>query len=345
MIVIKMFSLTIIIPIYNVEQYIIDCIQSIIHQLDDRIEVLCIDDGSTDHSIEVLKDYLNQQSKSLVKNIRILQQENSGVSSARNLGISHAKGTYLTFLDSDDVLLGTYFKEINLALLSNVDVITFGYKNLSEDLKTSTHQFIPHLLNEQINSPHSNQNALIKIFNYNRWFSGIHVYKASLFKNIKFPKLTHYEDAATIPNVMIKATSFYTIDKPLYGYRIRSSSATNSKQASNIDKSLICLEQLIPILIEKTKVQAIFIIPLMHFFYIYIYQSTKFKNKQTAKLNWNKFSKQIQQLPFSRTLIKNEHNRILYHCLNLGLHGYYVSKLISRLLRSIKKRLGKPYHQ
>lgn len=345
MITIKMFSLTIIIPIYNVEQYIIDCIQSIIHQLDDRIEVLCIDDGSTDHSIEVLKDYLNQQSKSLVKNIRILQQKNSGVSSARNLGISHAKGTYLTFLDSDDILLGTYFEEINLALLSNVDVITFGYKSLSEDLKLSTHQFIPHLSNGQINDLHNNQNALIEIFNYNRWFSGIHVYKASLFKDIKFPKLTHYEDAATIPDVMIKATSFYTIDKPLYGYRIRLNSATNSRQPSNIDKSLICLEQLIPILIEKTKIHPIFIIPLTHFFYIYIYQSTKFKNKQTTKLNWKKFSNQIRKLPVSSTLIKNEYNRSLYHCLNLGLYGYHISKFVSRLLRSVNKRLGKPYHQ
>ncbi|WP_216938278.1 MULTISPECIES: glycosyltransferase [unclassified Acinetobacter] len=340
-----MLNLTIIIPIYNVEKYIIDCIQSIIHHLDDRIEVLCIDDGSTDQSIDILKDYLNQQPEALVKNIRIFQQKNSGVSAARNLGISHAQGTYLTFLDPDDVLLDAYFKDINLALLSNADVITFGYKKLSEDLKPSTQQFIPHLLNEKINGLQSNQNALIEIFNYNRWFSGIHVYKTSLFKDIKFPKLTHYEDAATIPNVMLKATSFYTIHKALYGYRIRSSSATNFKQASNIDKSLTCLEQLIPIFIEKTKVQAIFIIPLMHFFYIYIYQSTKFKNKQTAKLNWKKFSHQIQQLPLSGTLIKNEHNRILYHCLNLGLHGYYVSKLISRLLRSLKKRLGKPYHQ
>ena len=67
MIIIKMLYLTIIIPIYNVEKYIVDCLQSIIDQLDDRIEILCIDDGSTDHSIEILKDYLNQQPKSLVK--------------------------------------------------------------------------------------------------------------------------------------------------------------------------------------------------------------------------------------------------------------------------------------
>lgn len=345
MIIIKMLYLTIIIPIYNVEKYIVDCLQSIIDQLDDRIEILCIDDGSTDHSIEVLKDYLNQQPKSLVKNIRIYQQKNSGVSSARNLGISHAKGTYLTFVDPDDVLLETYVKEINLALLNNVDVVSFGYKKLSEDLKSSTDQFIPHLVNQQISNLQSSENALIEIFNYNRWFSGIHVYKTSLFKDTKFPELTHYEDAATIPSIMIKATSFYTIPKPLYGYRMRSSSATNSKQGANIDKSLACLEQLIPIFIEKTKVQAIFIIPLMHFFYIYIHQSTKYKNKQTAKLNWKKFSQQIQQLPFSGKLIKNEHNRLLYQCLNLGINGFYLSKLMSRLLRSLKKRLRKPYHQ
>ncbi|WP_168525541.1 glycosyltransferase family 2 protein [Acinetobacter sp. A3] len=335
-----MFNLTIIIPIYNVEKYILDCIQSVITQLTDDIEVICVDDGSTDHSINVLCTYLKQQPQTHINNIKILQQQNAGVAAARNLGIAHAQGKYLTFLDSDDVLMPYYAKEVQAALVSDSDVISFGYQNLSEDLTPSKHQFIPRLVQSPC-SEHNQQQALFELFNANRWFSGIHLYKATLFQGIQFPKLSHYEDAATIPDVIIKAKSFYAISRPLYGYRIRSGSATNSTQPHNINRSLQCLEQLIPTLIEKTKRHAIFIIPLMHFFYIYMYQSTKFKNKQIAKSNWNKFSGSIQQLSCSVTWIQNEHNRILYHCLNLGLYGFYLSKLMSRLLRSIKKRLGR----
>lgn len=340
-----MFKLTIIVPIYNVEKYILDCIQSIIKQIDDSIEVICIDDGSTDDSIKLLKTYLDQIPKSISKNIKILQQENLGVSSARNLGIAHAKGMYITFLDSDDILLNSYSKEIKPALLSNADIITFGYQNLSENLKPTAQYFIPNLFDNNENYQASNQNILIQLFNYNRWFSGIRLYKANLFKEINFPDLTHYEDAATIPCVIIKAKSFYNINKPLYGYRIRSSSATNSKKSYNIDRSLNCLEQLLPTFIEQAKIYPIFIIPLMHFFYIYLYQSTRFKNKKTAKTNWKKFSFKIQEMANLAPLIKNEHNRTLYHCLKFGFYGFYLSKFISRLLRSAKKRLGQPYHQ
>ncbi|WP_163145447.1 glycosyltransferase family 2 protein [Acinetobacter indicus] len=337
-----MFNLTIIIPIYNVEQYILDCIQSVIAQLTDDIEVICVDDGSTDHSIDVLSTYLKQQPQTHIKNIKILQQQNAGVAAARNLGIRHAQGKYLTFLDSDDVLLPAYAQEIQRAIASDADVISFGYQSLSEDLTPISHPFIPQQVLDQTQQ---HQQTLIDIFNVNLWFSGIHLYKASLFQGIEFPKLSHYEDAATIPDVIMQARSFYTIQAALYGYRIRASSATNCKNASNIDRSLQCLEQLIPTLIEKTKAQVIFIIPLMHFFYIYIYQSTKFKNKQCAKHNWSKFAGAIQQLPQASDLIQNEHNRMLYHCLAFGLYGFYLSKFMSRLVRSIKKRLGRPYQR
>lgn len=115
--------LSIIIPMYNASQYIERCINSIYHQgLNvNEFEVIVINDGSTDNSLEIVKDYLTSY-----KNIRFFSQKNSGQGAARNLGIKHATGEYILFLDSDDFLLPQSINKI-LSIVKHVscDVINF----------------------------------------------------------------------------------------------------------------------------------------------------------------------------------------------------------------------------
>src|SRR5690625_3677419 len=113
---------TIIIPVYNVEKYIAECLNSVIRQTYSNIEVIIINDGSNDNSYEIIESYSKKYN-----NLKIIDQENKGQSVARNVGLTKAKGKYIYFLDSDD-----YIKDITIENLvskmeeNNLDLIRFS---------------------------------------------------------------------------------------------------------------------------------------------------------------------------------------------------------------------------
>ena len=92
-------KISIIIPVYNVEKYLHECLDSIINQTFTDIEIICVDDGSTDKSSEILEEYEQKD-----KRFTVISQPNKGVSAARNRGMQQAKGKYIMFVDSDDWL-------------------------------------------------------------------------------------------------------------------------------------------------------------------------------------------------------------------------------------------------
>lgn len=126
----KEVLLSIVVPVYNVEAYVEECIHSI-ERIKTPKEVICIDDGSTDHSLLKLRA-LAEQYDDLV----IAEQENSGVSKARNKGISLAKGKYICFFDSDDMVVGeTVDKAVRLLEAEKVDCVSFGHQMVDENCR------------------------------------------------------------------------------------------------------------------------------------------------------------------------------------------------------------------
>ena len=121
---------TIIVPVYNSEKYIRRCIDSILNQSYKDIEILLINDGSTDNSLKILNKYKNKYS-----NIRVIDKKNEGVAKTRNLGIKEAKGKYIMFIDNDDFIdedyVKTFVKEIEND--SNCFEVIGGYKRVDED--------------------------------------------------------------------------------------------------------------------------------------------------------------------------------------------------------------------
>ena len=108
---ISMPLVSIIVPIYNVEQYLVECLDSLVGQTYDNVEILAIDDGSTDSSYAVLKEYVAQH-----RQVRAFHQENAGAAVARNWGVDEAKGKYVCFVDPDDALeLGTVEEMVKVA--------------------------------------------------------------------------------------------------------------------------------------------------------------------------------------------------------------------------------------
>ena len=114
-------KLSVIIPVYQAEKTIARCLDSLVKQADNDVEVILVNDGSNDRSEEICKKYA-----SLYPIIRYYSKENGGVSSARNLGLDKATGEYVLFVDSDDYVADTYFKEIRKGVCNEPDILLFG---------------------------------------------------------------------------------------------------------------------------------------------------------------------------------------------------------------------------
>ena len=127
----KNYFITVVVPIYNAEQYIERAVKSLLNQTTNEIEIILVDDGSKDNSIEICKNYLNQD-----KRVQLIHQENSGVSAARNRGIEQACGEYIGFIDSDDWIEPNMYecllREANQA---SADIVICDARTVYEDGK------------------------------------------------------------------------------------------------------------------------------------------------------------------------------------------------------------------
>lgn len=124
------YKSTVIIPVYNTEQYLEECIQSVLGQTQKEVEIILVDDGSTDHSYEIMLSYEKQYS-----NVRVLHQENKKLGAARNLGVKYANGQYIFFLDSDDYIKENCLEELyKCAEKNRLDFVTYDSDILIEDI-------------------------------------------------------------------------------------------------------------------------------------------------------------------------------------------------------------------
>jgi len=120
---------SVIIPVYNVEKYLEECIDSVINQTEKNIEIICVNDGSTDGSLSILEKYYEQDNR-----VTIISQRNAGLSAARNVGIKYARGQYIQFLDSDDLLELTALDELcDYADENHLDILFFNADSFYED--------------------------------------------------------------------------------------------------------------------------------------------------------------------------------------------------------------------
>ena len=209
-----MIKLSIIVPVYNVEQYIEKCIESLINQTLKEIEIIFVNDGTPDNSVNIIKKYQKKDNR-----IKLINKENGGQASARNLGLVHAKGEYIAFLDSDDyVNEEMYEKMYNKAKKNSLDIVICNYfltyKDRIEEVKnniTSKKEKII-LPNEYILLTPSPWNKIIK--------------KSYLEQlNFKFPEGIIYEDYASIPTLVLNKPKVLYINECLH-YYVQSETST-----------------------------------------------------------------------------------------------------------------------
>lgn len=125
--------ISIIVPVYNVEKYIKECLDSLIDQTYKNIEIIIVDDGSTDKSGKICDEYEKKN-----KNIKVIHKENEGLGFARNTGLENAKGEFVTFVDSDDYVDNNFIEELyNNIIAKNVDICKSGFRRVNDSHNTS----------------------------------------------------------------------------------------------------------------------------------------------------------------------------------------------------------------
>lgn len=226
----KKSLVSIIIPVYNVEKFVKESVLSAITQTYQNLEIVVVNDGSTDNSSKICHELEKKDNR-----VKVYDKENGGVSSARNFGVEHAKGEYLMFLDGDDRLTANAVEGL-LEVLQREDAdicigkgITISEKDTMKPKPSSKNSFIKVLTPEE-----AIENAL-----YEADFSfscNIKIYKKNVFKNISFPNGRTFEDLATIYKVFLNCKKIVYTKFNMYYYILRSGSIVSSlNPLKNID--------------------------------------------------------------------------------------------------------------
>lgn len=212
---------SIIVPVYNVEKYIGKCLDSIMNQTFKDYEVIVVNDGTKDKSMDIVKKY----------DVKVINQENQGLSVARNTGLSKAKGEYLLFLDSDDYIEKDLLKELNKSLKSKPDLVRFQVREVYEnscDIKDYPEQEFNNLNGVEAFNIISKYHFVETASTY--------IYKRDYFlkEQFSFKKGTFHEDYGLIPLVIMKASSVTSINYIGYNYLQRENSIMST---TNYDKT------------------------------------------------------------------------------------------------------------
>lgn len=210
--------ISIIIPVYNTSQYLDRCLKSVINQTYKNIEIIIINDGSTDNSEQIALNYAQNNQKIKVKSIK-----HSGVANARNIGLKLATGLYVGFVDSDDYIEPDMFECLYKNKKKyNADISMIAFRKIKNNKVIEEHKTKNiKVLNKQEFIKEYLRLKEIKAHFTNKLFS------RDLFSNIKFPINKNYEDDGIILKIADKINNFVLVDISLYNYCLRTNSITH----------------------------------------------------------------------------------------------------------------------
>ena len=220
-------TVSVIVPIYKIERYLHQCIDSILEQTFTDFELLLIDDGSQDRCPAICDEYAEKDER-----IRVFHKLNGGLTSARNYGLDNAKGDWIMHIDGDDWVEPTYIEELyNAAIKNDADIAICGFRFAYEDGKFITEH--PTLWD---NNKSASLNRYIASTWTTAWGS---IHKSSLYKdnNIRSPKnITFCEDFHLIIRLCHFAKKVVSIDRPLLNYRQQPSSIVHSTSFEKLQR-------------------------------------------------------------------------------------------------------------
>jgi len=246
----KKDTISVIIPVYNTEQYIKECIESIINQTYKNLEIILVDDGSTDGTGKICDQYVQQDTR-----IIVIHQKNNGVVSAINAGIICATGEYMAFIDSDDWIEENMYESM-MCHIGDCDILSTGM--ILEHYDSSDSQKMISKIPEGIYANdeemfficekmigHQSENNLGVLCS-----RCVHLFRSSIVKEIYLdvePTITYGEDRVFVFDYILKCNSIRIMHEAFYHYRMRSSSCTHSVDKNflaNISSYYVALEKI-----------------------------------------------------------------------------------------------------
>lgn len=225
--------ISIIVPIYNISKYLERCVNSIIAQSYINLEIILVDDGSTDNSGELCDIFREKD-----KRIRVIHKNNGGLSSARNAGLSVIQGEYVGFVDGDDFVDKYMYETLLKAMLyHNADIVQTGYHHTDEhggisDIKTFKEATYDDLA-AMFRAFFEKQNIHVGV-----WTK---LYKSKIFRDVRFFERHVFEDYAVLPNILNKCEKFVVISGAFYNYAHNPESISRDKVNLGIIKDRLAV--------------------------------------------------------------------------------------------------------
>ena len=303
-------KLSVIIPVFNTEKYIKKCLESVINQTYKNIEIIVINDGSTDNSDKIIQKYV----KEYPKKIKYVYQENKGQAYSRNLGIKLSKGELITFVDSDDYIERNMYQQMIEHLeRENTDMVIcdmYMEKNNIKNVISSTN------FKTLFNCSVSVCNKIIK---------------KEFIKNIKFIEGIWYEDYNFFINLCLNNPKYSLCKEPLYNYQIHNNSTMNNNNSlKNLD-IIVATEDILAKNIDK-EIKELLIVEHILLETVNRVEMQKNKNKKYVLKQLNAYiHKHIRNIFKTKVYIESSCKRKIIIILN-----YYNLGFISKILLNLK---------
>lgn len=314
-------KISIIIPIYNVEKYLRQCLDSCINQTLKDIEIICVNDGSTDNCLDIIKEYANKDSR-----IKLINQNNQGLAIARYNGFDIATGEYVLFLDPDDwITIDCCELAYNQAKENDNDFVWYTYYNYIENKE----KYVINKLNIQklagIKSVNLNNIDDINYLQAAYVWNKIYKRKWLIENNIKFINM-QWEDLPFTAQAIINSKSISIINKPLYFYRDRERSLTKQVSIDAIIKSKdIALRYIL-----NTCNNKLLKVYLSYYFISLLHWYDNFPMNKKQKLEYEKLMfesfEQVKDIDYRATLYK----------ILIKTKIYIIIKILKKIIRIIK---------
>lgn len=226
--------ISIIMPVYNVEKFIEQSLESVFFQKNQNYELIIIIDGATDNSQQLVSKVVEKKNN---LNVRVIETENRGLSAARNKGIFESKGKYIYFFDSDDYLDQNFLSTV-VPIIENgkVDIVLFNYREIEQESMKIVSERVSDVCGKFSSESLIDKYLDGEVQNY-AWS---YIAKKDIYvqNNILFPEGRAYEDITVLPKVIFFANNINVINTILYNYRIRANSITNETETGKTVKYL-----------------------------------------------------------------------------------------------------------
>lgn len=228
-----MVKISVIVPVYNTESYLRQCIDSILNQTFEDIEIICVNDGSTDGSLDILTDFEKRDTR-----VKVYTQENQGVGVARNRGLEYACGEYMYFMDSDDYLNDNALEDVlDIIEEKHADFVMFKIRNFNEDsgeIIDDDYYNMPYL-KEAVGDETFNYSDVSKMaLNLCVCQPGI-LFNHEFIRDIRFPEGLLFEDNVFFTEALFKAKRIVFYDEFLYNRRKHTESTTTQISLKSLD--------------------------------------------------------------------------------------------------------------